>query len=56
MIQSPAYDIILGQPFNILTKSTIKNFANEDQTITIINPNSKWNVTIPTLPQGPPQH
>jgi hypothetical protein len=56
VIQSPAYNILLSQPFDILTKSTIKNFTNEDQTITIINPNSKRSVTIPTLSRGPPQH
>jgi hypothetical protein len=30
VIQSPAYDILLGQPFDVLTESTIKNFVNED--------------------------
>jgi hypothetical protein len=30
MIQSPAYDILLGQPFDILIESTVKNFHNED--------------------------
>jgi hypothetical protein len=48
--RSPAYDILLGRPFNVLTKSTVKNFPNEDQTITIIDPNTKCSVTIPTLP------
>ena len=38
VIRSPAYDILLGQPFNILTESVIRNFANKDQTITICNP------------------
>jgi hypothetical protein len=53
IIWSPAYDILLGRPFDVLTKSTVKNFPNEDQTITIINPNTKHSVTIPTLPQTP---
>jgi hypothetical protein len=56
VIRSPAYDILLGRPFDVLTKSTVKNFTNEDQTITIIDPNSKQSVTIPTLSQGPPRH
>jgi hypothetical protein len=56
IIWSPAYDILLGRPFNVLTKSTVKNFPNEDQTITIIDPNTKHSVTIPTLPQTPPCH
>jgi hypothetical protein len=50
IIQSPAYDILLGRPFNILTRSTVRNFPNQDQTITIIDPNTKHSVTIPTLP------
>jgi hypothetical protein len=49
VIRSPAYDILLGRPFDVLTESTVKNFANEDQTITIIDPNSKRSITIPTL-------
>jgi hypothetical protein len=56
IIQSPAYDILLGRPFDVLTKSTVKNFPNKDQTITIVDPNTKHSVTIPTLPQTPPCH
>ena len=36
VIDSNAYDILLGQPFDILTESVIRNFANKDQTITIM--------------------
>jgi hypothetical protein len=54
IIQSPAYDILLGRPFDILTESTVKNFPNEDQTITIVDPNTKRSITIPTLPRTPP--
>jgi hypothetical protein len=54
IIRSPAYNILLGRPFDILTKSTIKNFPNEDQTITIVDPNTKRSITIPTLPWAPP--
>ena len=59
IIKSPAYDILLGQPFNILTESVIRNFANKDQIITICNPNSGQWVTIPTLSRlcpAPLQH
>jgi hypothetical protein len=56
IIRSPAYDILLGQPFDVLTESTAKNFPNEDQTITIIDPNTKRSVTIPTLPRTPLHH
>jgi hypothetical protein len=54
IIRSPAYNILLGQPFDVLTESTVKNFPNEDQTITIVDPNTKCSVTIPTLPRTPP--
>ena len=47
VIRSPAYDILLGRPFDVLTESVVHNFANEDQTITIHNPNSRTNVTVP---------
>ena len=40
LVQSPAYDILLGQPSNILIESVIHNFFNEDQTITIKDPNT----------------
>lgn len=56
VIKSPAYDILLGRPFDVLTESTVKNYANENQTITISDPNSKRIVTIPTIPRGPPRH
>ena len=49
IIQSPTYDVLLGHPFNILTESIVRNFANEDQTITIRDPNSGCCVTVPTL-------
>jgi len=55
VIHSPAYDILLSRPFNILTESVVRNFANEDQTITIFNPNSGRCATVPTSPCGRPR-
>ena len=40
IICSPAYDILLGQPFDVLMESVVRNFANGDQTITIFDPNT----------------
>jgi hypothetical protein len=51
VIHAPAYDILLGRPFDVLTESIVRNFANEDQTITIHDPNTGERVTIPTLPR-----
>jgi hypothetical protein len=56
VIRTPAYDMLIGRPFDVLTTSVITNFANEDQTITIKDPNSKTIMTIPTLPRKPPQY
>ena len=52
VIHSPAYDVLLGRPFDILTESVVRNFANEDQTITIHDPNTGQRVTVPTLPRS----
>lgn len=52
VLKTPAYDILLGRPFDILTESIVRNFANEDQTITIFDPNSGRRVTVPTFPSS----
>ncbi|KAJ6524684.1 hypothetical protein DFH09DRAFT_1418312 [Mycena vulgaris] len=55
IVRNPAYDILLGNPFHVLTQSIVRTFANEDQTITICDPNSGKLATIPTVPRGPPR-
>ena len=30
VIHEPAYDILLGRPFDMLTESVVRNFRNED--------------------------
>jgi hypothetical protein len=52
VIDSNAYDVLLGQLFDVLTESVIQNFANKDQTITIHDPNTGQHVTVPTLARG----
>ncbi|KAF9800393.1 hypothetical protein IEO21_10373 [Rhodonia placenta] len=49
VIRNTAYDILLGRPFNVLTQSVVKNFADENQTITILCLNTGETVTIPTF-------
>ena len=56
VIRDPAYDILMGRPFDVLTESIVRNYANEDQTITICDPNSGEVTTIPTLPRGSRKH
>jgi hypothetical protein len=56
VIEEPAYDILLGRPFDVLTESIIRNSRNEDQTITITDPNNPHHVaTLQTQPRGPPR-
>ncbi|KAJ7177321.1 hypothetical protein C8R43DRAFT_1118325 [Mycena crocata] len=55
VVRGPAYDILLGRPFDVLTQSIVHNFANEDQTITICDPNTGHISTVPTVPRGPPR-
>jgi len=55
VIRDPAYDILFGHPFDVLTESVVRNYANEDQTITIHDPNSGRVATIHTIPCGPPR-
>ena len=50
IIRNTAYDILLGRTFDILTESIVRNFANEDQTLTIHDPNTGLRATIPTVP------
>ena len=56
IIHNPAYDILMGRPFDVLTESIVCNYTNEDQTITIHNPNLGEVTTIPTLPRGSRKH
>ena len=52
VLHTPTYDILLGHPFNILTQSVVRNFADENQTITILNPNTGQKATVPTITCG----
>lgn len=52
IIRNPAYNILLGRPFDVLTTSTVQNFADEDQTITIHCPNTGQSATVPTTPRN----
>jgi hypothetical protein len=55
VIHNPAYNVLLGRPFDILTALHIKNYHNGLQTITITNPNSSKMVSIPTVLHGQPR-
>ncbi|KAI0364243.1 hypothetical protein BV20DRAFT_1108166, partial [Pilatotrama ljubarskyi] len=55
VISSPAYDVILGRPFDVLTESVVQTFGDSTQTITLHDPNSTIITKVPTLPRRPPQ-
>ena len=56
VIRNPAYDILLGRPFDVLLESIVRNYKNEDQTITIHDPNSGRTATVPTFARGTHPH
>ena len=49
IVRNPAYNVLLGRPFDILVESIVRNYSNEDQTITIHDLNSGRIVTVPTF-------
>lgn len=49
IIWLPAYNILLGRPFHVLTSSVVHNFVNEDQTLTLTDPNTGDAVMVPTI-------
>ena len=52
VINEPTYEMLLGRPFDCLTKSMVENDEDGSQRITITCPNTKRKVTIPTTPRG----
>ena len=50
IVWNPAYNVLLGRPFDILVKSIVWNYSNEDQMITIHNLNSGRIAMVPTFP------
>lgn len=48
VIDQPAYQVLLGRPFEILTESTIRNKMDGSQTLTICDPNNKKRCTMTT--------
>ncbi|KAJ3980075.1 hypothetical protein F5890DRAFT_1568999 [Lentinula detonsa] len=55
IIPSPAYDVLLGRPFEILTQAIFHNFLSGEQHLTLTDPNNHRMVTIPTVKREPPR-
>jgi hypothetical protein len=52
VLHAPAYDILLGRPFDVITQSVVRNFPDENQTVTILDPNTSKKATVPTIQRG----
>jgi len=52
IIRNPAYKVLLGRPFDLLTKSQIENSPDGSQIVTITDPNSGKKCAIPTFNRG----
>ena len=48
VIKNAPYELLLGQPFSILTKANNKNFKDGSSHLTTVDPNSKAQISIPT--------
>jgi hypothetical protein len=55
VVPSPAYDVLLGRPFEVLTQANFRNFLSGDQHLTITDPNNHRSITIPTIPRELPR-
>lgn len=55
IINKPSYKILLGRPFDALTRSNIQNERDGSQMVTITDPASDIRIVLPTYPrnQGP---
>lgn len=52
VIKQPAYKVLLGRPFEVLTGSTIQNSTDGSQLITLTDPNTQKRHVVPTFERG----
>ncbi|KAJ7609937.1 hypothetical protein FB45DRAFT_1038399 [Roridomyces roridus] len=51
ILRKPAYDVLLGRPFDIITESIVRNSADGGQVITLKDPNSGKRCSMSTYPR-----
>jgi hypothetical protein len=56
IIRNPAYKVLLGRPFDLLTRSQVENSGDGGQVITITDPNTGKKCAIPTFDRGSRKH
>nr|GAT45871.1 predicted protein [Mycena chlorophos] len=49
VVRNPAYDVLLGRPFDVLTRSIVRNYEDSNQDLTIHDPNSGRALTVATV-------
>lgn len=54
IIRRPAYDVLLGRPFDVTMSTEVLNQANGEQVITLRDPNTGKKITLSTYPRGKP--
>lgn len=52
IIKNPAYNVLLGRPFDTLTKSSVQNYEDGGQLVTITDPNTGRRCTLSTFEKG----
>ena len=52
IMEKPAYQVLLGRPFETITESLVRNDKNGNQTLTLTDPNSGAKCTIDTHERG----
>ena len=52
VLNNPAYEVLLGRPFEVLTKTVAETLPNGEMLITLTDPNTGKRSTIPTFERG----
>jgi hypothetical protein len=52
VLASPAYKVLLGRPFDVLTESEVRNTLSGGQVLVITDPNTKQRTVLPTYARG----
>ena len=52
ILAAPAYDVLLGKPFEVLTESNVKTHSDGTVELTLTDPNSKQKLVVPTYNCG----
>jgi hypothetical protein len=51
-MSNPAYKVLLGRPFDIVTESVVKNESDGNQTLTLTDPNTGERCEMHTYERG----